>query len=225
MTKLEKNAARDLAAGFSLLEMAIVLAVAMVVSGMVFLTIAWLLPEQHLINAYNTTMAVMRQAHDNAVAQRTSYSVTFSNAAVPNTIVVAPVLPAGGTTFTGDQSAVTYQLPPDVSFLAQTGLPTTTATAPDNYYNSGLQAIDLGYAANGYTAGVNTVYFCPDGSAQNAQNGAGQCSGSWEGGVVYIAQSGNLLSSRAITLWGGTGHIHGWRLYSQSGETYQWVRQ
>ena len=94
MTKLEKNAARDLAAGFSLLEMAIVLAVAMVVSGMVFLTIAWLLPEQHLINAYNTTMAVMRQAHDNAVAQRTSYSVTFSNAAVPNTIVVAPVLPA-----------------------------------------------------------------------------------------------------------------------------------
>ena len=120
---------------------------------------------------------------------------------------------------------MTYQLPPDVSFLAQTGLPTTTATAPDNYYNSGLQAIDLGYAANGYTAGVNTVYFCPDGSAQNAQNGAGQCSGSWEGGVVYIAQSGNLLSSRAITLWGGTGHIHGWRLYSQSGETYQWVRQ
>ena len=221
----EKNAARGRASGFTLLEMAIVLAIAMVVSGMVFLTITSLLPGQHLINAYNITMAVMRQARDNAMAQRTSYSVTFSNAAVPNTIVVAPVLPAGGTSFTGEQSAVTYQLPTDVSFLAQSGLPNTAAKAPDNYYNSGLQAIDLGYAANGYTAGVKTVYFCPDGSAQNAQDGTGQCSGSWEGGVVYIAQSGNLLSSRAITLWGGTGHIHGWRLYPQSGGGYQWVRQ
>ncbi|MGC2321464.1 MAG: prepilin-type N-terminal cleavage/methylation domain-containing protein [Terriglobales bacterium] len=221
----KKNAGRARANGFTLLEVAIVLAISMVVTGMAFLTITWLLPAQRVINAYNTTMAVMRQARDNAVTQRTSYSVTFSNSAVPNTIIVAPVLPAGGTAFTGEQSTVTYQLPADVSFLAQTGLPNATATAPDSYYNSGLQAIDLGYAANGYTSGVKTVYFCPDGSAQNAQNGAGQCSGSWEGGVVYIAQSGNLLSSRAITLWGATGHIRGWRLYPKSGGGYQWTRQ
>jgi Tfp pilus assembly protein FimT len=225
MTKLEKNAARGRASGFTLLEIAIVVTIAIAMTGMAFISFTPLLQQQHLTNAYNITMATMRQARDNAVAQRTSYSVTFSNAAVPNTIVVAPVLPTGGTAFTGEQSSVTYQLPSDVSFLAQTGLPNTQATAPDNYYNSGLQAIDLGYAANGYTAGVHTVYFCPDGSAQNAQNGAGQCSGSWEGGVLYIAQSGNLLSSRAITLWGATGHIHGWRLYAKSGGGYQWVRQ
>jgi len=227
MVMLEKNAPRGRASGFSFLEVAIVVAVTMVVSGMAVLTIGHLLPGQDVINAYDKTLAVMRQARDNAVAQRTSYSVTFSNAAVPNTIVVAPVLPAGGTTFAGEQSSVTYQLPSDVSFLAQSGLPSTSATAPDNYYNSasGLQGIDLGYATNGYTAGVSTIYFCPDGSAQNAQDGTGQCSGSWEGGVVYIALSGNLLSSRAITLWGGTGHIHGWRLNPQSGGGYQWVRQ
>ena len=221
--------ARIRTSGFSLLEMAIAMAVAMVVSGMVFLTTPSLRQQQDLINAYNTTMAVMRQARDNAVSQRTSYSVTFSNASLPNTIVVAPVLPSGGTAFTGEQSSVTYQLPSDISFLAQSQLPNTALTAPDGYYNSGLYGIDMAYAANGYTAGVNagssTIYFCPDGSAQNSQDGSGQCSGSWEGGVVYLALSGNLLSSRAITLWGGTGHIHGWRLYPKSGGGYQWQRQ
>lgn len=217
------KSARGPASGFSLMEIAIVVTIAIAMTGMAFISLTPLLQQQHLVNAYNTTMAVIRQARDNAVAQRTSYSVTFSSASVPNTIVVAPVLPTGGTAFTGEQSSVTYQLPPDVSFLAQSGLPNTKATAPDNYYNSGLSAIDLGYAANGYTAGVSTIYFCPDGSAQN--DGTGQCSGSWEGGVVYLAQSGNLLTSRAITLWGGTGHIHGWRLYPKSGGGYQWARQ
>ncbi len=211
--------------GFSLVEMVITTAIGIVVTVISVMTLVPLMKQQHVINAYDTTLGAMRQARDNAVAQRTAYSVTFSNAAIPNTIVVAPVLPTGVATFTGDQSTVTYQLPTDVQFLAQTGLPNTAATAPDNYYNSSLAAIDLGYAADAYSASVSTVYFCPDGSAQNAQDGTGQCSGSWDGGVVYIAQSGNILSTRAITLWGGTGRIHGWRVYPLSGGGYQWLRQ
>lgn len=203
----------------------IVVAIGIILTVVSVISLVPLLNQQRVTNAYNTTLAALRLARDNAVAQRTSYSVTFSTAATPNTIVVAPVLPSGASTFTGQQSSVTYQLPTNVFFLAQSGLPNTTATAPDSYYNSTLQAIDLGFAANGYTSGVNTVYFCPDGSAQNSQDGTGDCSGSWEGGVVYIAQTGNILSSRAITLWGGTGRIHGWRLYAKSGGGYQWVRQ
>lgn len=205
--------------------MMIVVAIGIILTVVSVISLVPLLNQQRVTNAYNTTLAALRLARDNAVAQRTSYSVTFSTAATPNTIVVAPVLPSGASTFTGQQSSVTYQLPTNVFFLAQSGLPNTTATAPDSYYNSTLQAIDLGFAANGYTSGVNTVYFCPDGSAQNSQDGTGDCSGSWEGGVVYIAQTGNILSSRAITLWGGTGRIHGWRLYAKSGGGYQWVRQ
>lgn len=216
---------RDRASGFSLIEMMIVVAIGIILTVVSVISLVPLLNQQRVTNAYNTTLAALRLARDNAVAQRTSYSVTFSTAATPNTIVVAPVLPSGASTFTGQQSSVTYQLPTNVFFLAQSGLPNTTATAPDSYYNSTLQAIDLGFAANGYTSGVNTVYFCPDGSAQNSQDGTGDCSGSWEGGVVYIAQTGNILSSRAITLWGGTGRIHGWRLYAKSGGGYQWVRQ
>ena len=33
------------------------------------------------------------------------------------------------------------------------------------------------------------------------------------------------MSSRAITLWGATGRIHGWRFYNATGGGYQWVRQ
>lgn len=224
--KLKPRHNREKASGFSLLEMLIVISISLIITVISVVTLIPLQRQQHVVNAYNITLSALRQARDNAIAQRTSYSVTFSSTASPNTIVVAPILPTGVSTFTGDQSSVTYQLPTDVQFLAQTGLPNTTTTAPDGYYNSALAAIDLGYANDGYTSGITTVYFCPDGTAQNSQDGSGNCSGSAEGGVVYLAQSGNVLSSRAITLWGATGRIHGWRLYPGSGgTTYQWIRQ
>jgi prepilin-type N-terminal cleavage/methylation domain-containing protein len=216
---------RNRASGFSLLEMLMVCALICIIATISFVSMIPIVKQQHVVNAYNTTIAAMRLARDNAVAQRTTYSVTFQNSSVPNTIVVAPVLPTGGSAFTGQQSSQTYQLPTDTTFLAQSGLPASQSTAPDNYYSTSLLSIDLGYTANGGTGGSSTVYFCPDGSAQDAEDGTGNCSGSWDGGVVYISQSGNILSSRAVTLWGGTGRIRGWRLYNKSGGGYQWLRQ
>ena len=213
---------RHRASGFSLLEMLTVVALIIVMGSITFMSLIPALKQQRVTNAYNTTMAAMRQARDSAVAQRTSYSVTFSNGATPNTITVAPTLTGG---FQGQQASTTYTLPTDVTFVAQSGLPNTAATAPDNYYNASLLPIDFGYTANGATGGSSVIYFCPDGSAQDAENGAGNCLGSWDGGVVYIARNGEILSSRAVTLWGGTGRIHGWRLYPKTGGGYQWLRQ
>jgi Tfp pilus assembly protein FimT len=209
--------------GYSLLEMLSVVAILIVMTVVSFMSLVPVLKQQRVINAYNTTLGAMRQARDNAVSQRTSYSVTFSSTASPNTITVAPVLPAGVTTsFQGDQNSVTYQLPTDVSFYAASAL--ASVPAPDSY-GSAANAVDFGYTANGAgTGGQTTIYFCPDGSAQDAEGGAGNCLGSWDGGVVYISRSGDLMSSRAISLWGGTGRIHGWRLYTVSGSN-QWVRQ
>jgi len=219
--KLRAGQNRKKTNGFSLIEMVVTVAISIIVTVISVMTLTPLLNQQHVTNAYDTTLAAMRQARDCAVAQRTSYTLTFSNTVSPNTITIAPTV-----TFSGQLCNVTYQLPTDVKFLAQTGLPNTKATAPDNYNNnSTLLPIDFGYTANGGTGGSQTVYFCPDGSAQDAEDIAGNCSGSWDGGVVYIAQSGNILSSRAITLWGGTGRIHGWRLYPLNGGGYQWVRQ
>jgi len=201
-----------------------VVALIIVMASISFMSLIPALKQQRVTNAYNTTMAAMRQARDCSVSQRTSYSATFSNSVSPNTITVAPTVAfnvALGVTPCG----ATYQLPTDVTFVAQSGLPNTAATVPDNYYNASLLPIDFGYTANGGTGGASVVYFCPDGSAQDAENGAGNCLGSWSGGVVYIARNGEILSSRAVTLWGGTGRIHGWRLYPKSGGGYQWLRQ
>ncbi|HTR22736.1 MAG TPA: hypothetical protein VMI10_02045 [Terriglobales bacterium] len=207
------------ASGFSLLEIAVVLALGLTVSVFAVISLVPVMNQQHVNNAYNTTIAALRQARDNAISQRTSYSVTFANGSVPNTIVVAPT----NTSFQGSLPSVTYQLPPDVTFQVQTAL--SSVTAPDGYGN-GTSAIDFGYAAPSTTVSGQTVaYFCPDGSSQNS-TGAGSCSGMnyWSGGVVYLARGTDMLSFRAVTVWGGTGRVRGWRLYSKSGGGYQWLR-
>lgn len=205
--------------GFSLIEMMVVVAISIVITVISVMTLVPVMKQQRVTNAYNTTLAAMRQARDNAVSQRTSYSVTFSSSVHPNTITVSPTL-AG---FQGDQNTVVYQLPTDVSFDIESA---AASTPTPDAYGTGANAIDFGYTANGTgTGGQATVYFCPDGTAQDAEGGAGNCAGSWDGGVVYIARPGELMSSRAISLWGGTGRMRGWRLYSNGGGGYQWLRQ
>jgi len=210
---------RHRAAGFSLLEMMVVALIILIVAKMSFMSLIPALKQQRVNNAYNTTLGAMRQARDNAVSQRTSYSVTFNITGSSGSITVAPTLSG----FQGDQSTVTYKLPTDVTFDAEP--PVATTPTPDGF-GSGSTAIDFGYTASGSgSGGQTTIYFCPDGSSQNAVGGAGQCLGNWSGGVVYIARSGEVLSSRAISLWGGTGRVRGWRLYSNGSGGYQWLRQ
>jgi prepilin-type N-terminal cleavage/methylation domain-containing protein len=219
MLKIEAERRRSRERGFSLLEMMMVVALIIILGAMTFITWVPLMQQQHVTNAYNTTMAAMRQARDNAVAQRTSYAVTFTKSTSSSSVTVAPTI----TGFQGDQNSLTYQLPPDVAFDAE---PAVASTPTPDGFGTGSNAIDFGYLASGTgTGGQTVVYFCPDGSAQNTTS-AGSCpgSGNWSGGVIYIARPGNLLSSRALSLWGGTGRIRGWRLYPTSGG-YQWIRQ
>jgi type II secretory pathway pseudopilin PulG len=210
---------RDEASGFSLLEVVAVIAISLTVAVFAVISLVPVMNQQHVTNAYNTTISAMRQARDNAISQRTSYSVTFSNSSIPNTIVVAPTL-AG---FQGDQNTATYQLPSDVRFQVSSSL---ASTPPPDGYGNATTAIDFGYPSPGTGSGAQTaVYFCPDGSSQNA-TGAGTCAGMnyWSGGVVYLGNNSDILSTRAITVWGGTGRIHGWRVYPKSGGGYQWLR-
>jgi prepilin-type N-terminal cleavage/methylation domain-containing protein len=219
MRSLETNAGHrgHRESGFSLLEMMTVVALLIVVASFSFISMVPVMKQYRVTNAYNTTLAAMRQARDNAVAKRTSYSVTFSAAATPNTITVAPMT----TGFQGADSTVIYKLPTDVSFLVQAGFPSPGADT----FGTGVTAIDFGYTASSSAGGQSIVYFCPDGSAQTAACGVGSYAINWDGGVVYLGRSGDVLSSRAVTLWGGTGRIHGWRLYAKSGGGYQWLRQ
>src|SRR5260370_21387006 len=196
MKSLETSAGhrRHRASGFSLIEMLTVVALIIVLASISFISFVPVMKQQRVTNAYNTTLSAMRQARDKSVAQRTSYSVTFSTAAQPNTITVSPTL-AGG--FQGAQNTVVYQLPMDVEFDAESALASTPA--PDGY-GSGLLAIDFGYTANGTLGGAQTIYFCPDGSSQDAEGGAGACAGSWDGGVGDIARLGTFIRSRPGTV-------------------------
>jgi len=222
MLKTKAMRTRHNERGFSLLEMTIVVAIGIIATAITVVSMVPLIQQQHVVNAYNITMSAMRQARDNAVSQRTSYALAFAPqvSGAPATVTVAPTI----TGFQGDQNSVTYQLPTDVNFYAASQL---ASTSPPDGFGSGSAAIDFGYTYSASSGGgQTTIYFCPDGSSQNT-SGAGTCAGAgdWSGGVVYIAMQGNLLSSRALTLWGGTGRIHGWRLYPSGSGGYQWLRQ
>src|SRR5271169_4808486 len=112
MRSLETNVLRrrHRESGFTLLEMATGLAISIVVSVISVMSLIPMLKQQRITNAYNTTLSAMRQARDNAVAQRTSYSVTFANGVGVSTITVTPTL----TTFQGAQNTSVYNLPSDM---------------------------------------------------------------------------------------------------------------
>jgi hypothetical protein len=226
MSSLEISAGqhRRRASGFSLIEMTMVVALTIVVSVMSVLSLTPMVNAQRVVNGYNMTVSSLRQARDNAVSQRTSYSVTFSNAVTPNTITIAWAPASGETTLANGQvpATVVYQLPVGVTYALP---PTGTSPAPDSpYLGTGAFAIDFGYTSNGNSGGTTatTVYFCPDGSAQVANTCLG--AGLWDGGVVYLARTVDPSSYRAVSLFGATGRIHGWRIYSRSGG-YSWLRQ
>ncbi|MGA3092150.1 MAG: prepilin-type N-terminal cleavage/methylation domain-containing protein [Terriglobales bacterium] len=210
MKSLKSNA-RHRASGFSLIEMLTVVAIIIVMASVTFMSLIPVLNQERVTNAYNTTLSALRQARDCSVAQRTSYSVSFSTS-TPNSIAVAATTP-----FAGDPCTSTFQLPTNVIFLA----PPAGATPPDGY-GTGANAIDFGYTPSSNAGGGTTLYFCPDGSAQTASGCFG--SGNWDGGVVYLARTGDTGSYRAVDLWGATGRVHGWRLYPKTGG-YQWLRQ
>lgn len=207
------------AGGFSLLEVLTVLAIISVLASISFMSMQPVLRANRITNAYNTTLSALRLARDNAVAQRTSYMVTFTpSVSSANSITVSPTL----ATFQGAQGPVTYTLPNDVAFATVTGMPTSANTTPDSF-GTASAAVDFGNPPNGSSGGP--VYFCPDGTARNAVGGAGQCTGNLNNGVVYIARQGELTSLRAVTVWGATGRIRGWRLDSNGAGGYTWQRQ
>ena len=192
--------------GFSLLEMMAVLAIALIVSGIAVMSLQPALKASRVRNSYNIALAAMRQARDTAVAQRQVYYVTFSNAAVPNTITITQ----GGSGVV----LTTYTLPPDVQFNCVTGIPTGAGTTPDGF-GAGATPIDFDQGVAGGTK--NIVYFQPDGSAQDINSNLNN-------GVIYIARPSELYSSYAITVWGATGRVRGWRMIGQS-NVAKWVQQ
>lgn len=195
--------------GFSLIEMLVVVFVLMVGAGITFISIIPAIRNIRVTNAYETTLSAIDTARSRATAMRRVYAVNFI---LPRTVTITdatdPAAPA----------ILNVSLPDDISFDAEAGIPATNATAPDRLGNGqpdGPICFDIGVTLNCET----TVLFFPDGSARDA-------AGNIDNGVVYLARPQDLMSSRAITLFGLTGRARGWRLSldASAGTTY-WRQQ
>jgi len=165
--------------------------------------------QQHVTDAYNSTLSTLRWARDQAAADMRIYCVTFT---APGTITVTQNNPGGPL-------LVTTTLPSDITFHVEPGVPTSPTVAPTtpDGFGTAAYAFDLDQAIGG---GGATIYFYPDGSAQDAAPNGGNI----DNGVIYFGRVGDLTSSRAITVWGSTSRLRGWRLY-QNGGGVLWRQQ
>jgi prepilin-type N-terminal cleavage/methylation domain-containing protein len=192
--------------GFSLLELLIVIAIGLTMAGVTFMSLMPLFKENHVDAAYDTTLSVIRNYRNQSIIQSKRYILIFT---APGTITVqywgvgVPVSPPPVT-------VATYTLPPDITFGVQAGFPNP---GPDGL-GTGTSAVTFNSCA---LVGTNCVIFYPDGSGQDDL-------GNFNNGVVYMTRAADMYSSRAVTLFGTTGRVRGWRLYKQSGVN-TWVQQ
>lgn len=193
--------------GFSLLEMMAVIAIVMLVTAVSFVSLQPALRQQHVTSAYNATLNTLRRARDQAAGDMRVYVVTFT---APNTITVTQNSTTGPV-------LITTVLPPDMTFHIEAGIPTSPTVAPTtpDGFGTGGNAIDFDQGVG--AGGAISLYFQPDGTSVDIN-------GNINSGVVYMARTGDLMSSRAITVWGTTGRIRGWTLV-KNGAVVMWRQQ
>ncbi|HEX3352751.1 MAG: prepilin-type N-terminal cleavage/methylation domain-containing protein [Terriglobales bacterium] len=210
--------------GFSLLELLIVLSLFMVVAGMTFITLQPGLKDARANQAFDQVMIQMRVARQRAIAERKQYIVCFGSGSAPTGALTPMGTPTAtsvqlfrwdaGTALSAAAQISASVLPDDIQFQAVSGVPVNPTSVPDGF-GSGITAIDFDQGVGG---GVkNQIMFMPDGSAHDT-------AGSWNSGIIYVGRTGDLYSSRAVTLYGATGRIRGWRLIN-SGGSAKWMEQ
>jgi type II secretory pathway pseudopilin PulG len=196
--------------GFSLLELTIAISVSLVLTGAAVITFGPTMQQSRVDTAYNTTLTSLRRAHDAAAADMRVYVVSFTAPVTTGPSPNGGTITVNQTTPTGTQ-LFSVTLPSDVTFHVEPGVPnspTTVPTTPDGFGSAGF-AFDFDQPPSGAGGGM-VIYFYPDGTAEDAN-------GNINNGVVYLGRPGSLMSCRAVTLWGYTGRLRGWRLNQTAG--------
>jgi type II secretory pathway pseudopilin PulG len=215
-TKYPSSTQHSKQAGFSLLEITIVATIVLAATAAAFLNIMPSIRNSRSNAGMELVLGEMRRAHERAVDERRIYRVTFTP---PNTIqvdvgtvaVVGATITDSAPVFVAAQAPL--PLPGAVQFTVVPGIPTNALNTPDGF-GVGNNAIDFDQGNGG--AGTQ-VYFEPDGRVLDAGNRLNS-------GVVYIAEPGNLFSSRAVSLYGSTGRTKGWTLTKVAGGATGWTQ-
>ncbi|MFI5072144.1 MAG: Tfp pilus assembly protein FimT/FimU [Terriglobales bacterium] len=203
--------------GFSLVELMVVVAIGMIMAGIAFMSLQPAIRDARINNAYDTALTQLRIARERAIAERTRYIVAFG--------ANVPPLAAAGVPAPDAQSIQLWhwavatpvspppvlissvELPYDVNFQAVGGLPNP---GPDNWGTGGV-AIDFDQGVG--IGGLTYVMFMPDGSSRDEL-------GNSNSGVLYLSRAATLASSKAVTVFGTTGRVRGWRLSGAA-----WIEQ
>ena len=193
-------------AGFSLIEVLVVVAVILILAAAAVVQIGPALQAAKTNTALEIALGQLRTAHQQAIDQRRVYRVTFTT---PRTIQVDQLTydTNGNQIFTLIRS---IDLPVETQFTLVSGMPNTSQTTPDGLGQGG-NAIDF---ALDYGGGATTVFFQKDGRATDS-------AGRPNDGVIYIARPGDLNTSKAVTVLGATGRVKGWRLFT-AGKSPEW---
>jgi len=181
----------------------LVVAIGVIIGAMAVINIQTAVRASRVNTAYQTIMMSLRRARQGAVDERCLYVVTFT---APRTILLQKI--SGGVTTT----IQTIDLPFDIQFRAEPGIPTNNAKTPDNF-GSGANAID--FSIN-YGGAGTVVYFNPDGSATDSSSRINN-------GVVYMVRRGELTSARAVSVFGATGRIKGWKIVVPTSGGASWT--
>jgi len=196
-------------AGFSLLEMVIVIGILLAATAATFVNIIPSIRSSRSNAGMEMVLGELRRAHERAVDERRIYRVTFT---APNTIqvdvgkvaVIGTTVTDSAPLFAAAQPPLT--LPGTTQFVVVPGIPTNPLLTPDGM-GTGANAIDFDLGNGG---GGTQIYFQPDGRALDGANRLNS-------GVVYLANPTDLSSSRAVSLYGSTGRSKSWTLATVPG--------
>ncbi|MBZ5631300.1 MAG: prepilin-type N-terminal cleavage/methylation domain-containing protein [Acidobacteriia bacterium] len=197
------------ARGFSMVEVIIVIAIVLIISAGALIQFVPVVKSARAENALQATLGQVRNARGLAIDQRRKYRLSFL---APRTIQLDQMVVDPATGVQSFLFVSSLVLPQDIQFIAITGIPASgSGTPPDSLPTTGA-AIDFSLD---YGGGGTQIVFQPDGRALDA-------AGRLNNGVVYVARSGELMSSRAVSILGATGRVKGWHL-TQSGAAKVWT--
>ncbi len=184
--------------GFTLVETLAVMAIVAIMTAVALPFIDDAVRKTHEDIAMYNVVQEMRRGRQLALDQRRNHRVTFTN---PRLITITRI--GVGALGEADTIVSRVNLPSDIDF-GRNGIPVN----PDPQIASAA-AVSFNDNAQTY------VDFRPDGSAIDA-------AGLLALGQVMVCRIGDIQSTRAITLFGSTGRIKGFRFRGTGGSAGSW---
>lgn len=181
----ERLNTRNCAAGYSIIELLVVVGILFVITSFAVIGIRGTIPKMRVNAALNQVVSQMRIAREQAISLRRDVQVQFIGNNQIQLTRLNPPSAGGGTVVLS-----TVTLEGRARFLLFSGVPDT----PDALGNSA--AISFG--------GTPTMLFMSDGTFVDT-NGVPL------NGTIFLGMQGDSTTARAVTILGPTGRVRGYK--------------